>query len=118
MATEIIDAPAIETLEDETTPKPNPRTGQTALTLSLAGIAGFGLTIIIVALGWGVIDGNANGDVIGMLIVAGAFTLILGIGAWAGLVRPWESFDDINEPQYHGHHHDDDHSDDDAEATH
>ncbi|MEQ8673470.1 MAG: hypothetical protein RLP44_12150 [Aggregatilineales bacterium] len=112
MATELIEAPELEAVHDG--PVPNPRTGQTSLTLSLALIAGFGLTVMIIALAWGVVDGNANGDIIGVLLVAGGMTLVSGIAGWAGLTRPWEHFDNINEAQYHGH---EEHHDDDAHIT-
>ena len=110
MATEIVEAPEIST---EDAPKANPRTGQTALTLSFSLLAGTGLTLMIIAIAWGVVDGNANGDIVGILLAGGLGMMVGGIGAWAGLLRPWESFDDINEPHYTGHHHEEDHHDDD-----
>lgn len=119
MATELIEAPEIETASEG--PKPNPRTGQTSLTLTMSLIAGFGLTLMIIALAWGVVDGNANSSAIGIMLVAGGMILVSGIGAWAGIVRPWEHFDDINEPHYHGHAHDahhDDHSEDHEDTAH
>lgn len=116
MATELIEAPELEPVDEG--PKPNPRTGQTSLTLSLSFVAGIGLTIMIVALGWGVVDGNANGDIVGLLVAGGALTLITGIIGWAGLVRPWENFDNINEAHYHGHaHHDDAHHDEEHDDS-
>ena len=119
MATELIEAPELDTTKEG--PQPNPRTGQTSLTLSLSLIAGFGLTVMIIALAWGVVDGNANSDAIGILLVAGGMILVSGIAGWAGVTRPWEHFDDINEAQYHGHAHEehhDDHSEEHEKAAH
>jgi len=75
-----------------------------ALIFGLAMVAGGGLTAMIVALGIGVIRGaEADSTVIGSVFIAGLLLLALGIGAWVGLVRPFDHFDDINVGTYTGH---------------
>lgn len=119
MSTEIIQAPDIASEADEQ-PKANPRTGQNALTLGLSLLAGSGATLMIVALGIGVVSGEGNQNLVGLLLIIGLGILIAGSVAWAGVVQPWANFDDINEPQYFGHHHDEHHDDDEHadEDTH
>lgn len=72
-------------------------------------VAGLGVTLMIVALGVGVIGGStADSNSIGLLFVAGLILFILGAGAWFGVVQPQKSFDDINQPaedEHHGHNH-------------
>lgn len=94
-------------------------THQNALTLGLAMLAGTGLILMISAGGLGVIEGaEADMDIIGLLFTGGLALFISGIVAWAGVVRPWENFDDINVPHYTGHHHDEDHhAEDEADDT-
>lgn len=91
-------------------------TGQNSLTLGLALLAGAGLSLMIVAAALGVIQGDAaDNTLIGALFAAGTLMLLGGVFGWAGVVRPWESFDDINQPMYHGHkHHEDEHQDEDV----
>lgn len=94
----------------------NPRTGNNALTIGFSAIAGLGFFAMMLALATGVIKGeSANSSSIGLLFAAGALLFVAGLAAWLAVVRPWEHFDDINVPKYHGHHHDDDHA---AEADH
>jgi len=84
----------------------------------LAFVSGIGLTLMMVALGIGVIEGNAaNDSLITGLFVGGLLALITGLLAWFFYAQPHKHFDDINEPHYHGHdHHDDaEHTD---EAAH
>ncbi len=101
-----------------TTDKRNPRTGQNSLTISLSGIAGLGVILMVFAAMIGVIEGtSADNTLIGSLFGAGALFLVFGAVGWGGVVRPWENFDDINEPRYHGHHHDDHHGDDESHDT-
>ncbi len=91
-------------------------TGQNSLTISLALLAGLGLTLMIVAAGIGVIQGDsADGELLGLLFVGGIAALVVGGVAWGGVVRPWENFDDINQPLYHGHEHD--HAEEDHAET-
>lgn len=83
-------------------------TGQNTLTVSLAMIAGLGMTLMMVAAGIGVIGGEqADGSTFGLMFVGGLALFVLGLGGWLGVVRPWETFDDINQPHYTGHHHHD-----------
>lgn len=101
-----------------TTDNRNPRTGQNSLTISLSGIAGLGVILMVVAALIGVVEGtSADSTLIGTIFGAGVLLLIAGAVAWGGVVRPWENFDDINEPHYHGHHHDE-HDHDDEAASH
>jgi hypothetical protein len=72
-------------------------------------VAGLGVTLMIVALGVGVIQ-SASSDTnsIGMLFVAGLILFVLGSVAWYGVVQPQKHFDDINQPledEHHGHSH-------------
>ena len=90
------------------TDKSNPRTGNNAMTVGLAAVAGTGFALMAVALAIGVINGNsADEDTIRLIFTGGAALFIVGLIAWGAVVRPWENFDDINVPRYHGHHHDD-----------
>jgi len=76
-----------------------------SLVIGLAMTAGLGLTLMMVALGTGVIQGEAaDSRAIGLLFVTGLALLILGFAGWFGVVRPDKHFDDINVPQYTGHH--------------
>lgn len=75
--------------------------GMTPLTWWLAGLAGTGMTLMIVAAGIGVITGEG----VGLLFVLGALMLIGGGAAWIGYTRPFENFDDINKPLDDGHGH-------------
>ncbi|MBC7869767.1 MAG: hypothetical protein H7Y09_02920 [Chitinophagaceae bacterium] len=81
-------------------------TGQNSLTLGLAMICGLGVTLMIVALGIGVIGANAASSTIGLLFVGGLALFVVGAIAWGGVVQPWTHFDDINVPavdEHHGH---------------
>lgn len=81
-----------------------------AMQVGLSMLGGLGITIMVVAAAMGVIGGeSANADQIGFWVVLGLAMLVTAIIAWAAIVRPFENFDDINEPQYHGHHHDEAH---------
>jgi hypothetical protein len=83
------------------------------VSLGLAFAAGLGLTLCIIALGMGVVDGEANTSAIGLLFVAGILLMALGIIGWFAVVQPYKNFDDINVPKYHGHEHDHHDADDD-----
>jgi hypothetical protein len=88
----------------ETSPSvPNPN-----LVVGLAMAGGLGILLIIVGFLMGVFDPNLNGSIVGVTVLAGLLFLIGAIAAWAGVVRPFDHFDDINVAQYHGHeeHHD------------
>ena len=80
---------------------------------SLALAAGAGLILMMLALAFGVVQGDsANGTVIGVTFVGGLALLVFGIGGWLATVQPFKHFDDINVPQYTGHHeeHHEDHA--------
>ncbi len=73
-------------------------------------IGGVGLTLMTIALGVGVVQGAAaNGSVIAALFWTGVVLLVGATGAWFGIAQPYKHFDDINQPQYHGHEHHDEH---------
>jgi hypothetical protein len=94
-------------------------TGQNALTVSLAMLAGLGMTVMIVAAASGVIDGaSADGAAVGLLFTAGVALLVVGLVAWAAVVRPWENFDDINQPVDSDHHHVVEYSDEEPGEVH
>lgn len=91
------------------TPAPN-----ATLVSGLSMIGGLGITLVIVGFLIGAFDPTVSSGVVGLLIFAGLLILVGAIVAWTGLVRPFDHFDDINVPQYHGHAHDhhDDHAPD------
>ena len=74
-------------------------TGNNAVTLGMAGIAGAGFTLMMIAAAMGVIEGaDADTSTISLLFYGGAALFLSGAIAWGAIVRPWESFDDINIP--------------------
>ncbi len=80
--------------------------------------AGAGLVLMILALGFGVVQGaDANSTVIGLTFAGGLGLLILGIVGWLAAVQPFKNFDDINQPQFTGHH-DSAHAEPHAEEHH
>lgn len=90
--------------------------GLNSITMGFALLAGAGVTLMIVALGIGVIQGTAaDGGLIGLLFGGGLLALLAGAIAWYGVVRPDTHFDDINVPldTGHGHGHDE-HADEHA----
>ncbi len=93
--------------------------GNNSLTLGFSFLAGTGMVLMMTAAGIGVIQGiEANDEIIGFLFVVGAAAFVVGLVTWMGIVQPWASFDDINEPLYHGHHHEeDDHATPELEAS-
>lgn len=104
--------------ETETNTEKTHSTGNNSLTLGFSFLAGTGMVLMMVAAAAGVIQGEAaNSDVIGLLFAAGAGAFVVGLGTWMAIKQPWSSFDDINEPLYHGHHHaEDDHKTPELEA--
>lgn len=95
----------------------------TPLTMGLAMVAGLGLTLMVIALSIGVIQGvAADNNSIGLLFAGGLALLVVGIGGWVAVVQPYKHFDDINVPMDSGHHHDthdEAHAEDhDAHASH
>ncbi len=81
-----------------------PQPSQTQILL-LALTAGAGLILMMLALAIGVVQGEAaDASTIGLTFAGGLALLVLGIGGWLALVKPFQHFDDINEPHYTGHH--------------
>ncbi|HEX2619121.1 MAG TPA: hypothetical protein VHL11_03210 [Phototrophicaceae bacterium] len=79
--------------------------GLTPITLSLAVLAGVGVTLMIFALAIGVSGGENTGGTVGLLFISGLLAMITGSAAWFGVVRPDTHFDDINKPLDGGHGH-------------
>ena len=75
----------------------------------LAMVGGLGITMMIIAATFGVIGGTeldaASTNAVGLIIVGGLLLLIVAIGFWIGLVRPFTNFDDINVPLEPEPHH-------------
>ncbi len=72
-------------------------------------VAGLGVTLMMIALGVGVIQSeSSDNNTVGMLFAAGVILFVLGSVAWYGVVQPQKHFDDINIPaedEHHGHDH-------------
>jgi len=89
---------------DETREQPSQLT-----LINLSMVGGLGITMMIIAATIGVIGGatldEQSTNLIGLAVVAGLLLLIVAIGFWAGLVRPFEEFDDINVPAEADPHH-------------
>lgn len=84
---------------------------QNAITLGFSMLAGLGVVLMMCGAALGVIQGEqADNNTIGLIVLAGALMFISGVGVWLAYVRPWETFDDINQPKYHGHHDHGDHA--------
>jgi hypothetical protein len=92
--------------------KPTQINPQSPVTLGLSMTAGLGLTLMIVALGIGVVQGDsANSTAIGLAFLAGLALLVMGFFGWFGVVQPHKHFDDINVPMEADHHgHDEAHT--------
>jgi uncharacterized membrane protein len=73
------------------------------LQIGLAFVSGVGITLMVVAAAVGVV-GGVESAALGLLFAMGTAMLLTGIIVWFAVVRPDTRFDDINEPQYHGHH--------------
>lgn len=87
--------------------------------LGMSMVAGLGVTLVIVALGIGVVQGEAaDSNTIGLLVAAGAALFILGAIGWFGLTQPHKHFDDINVPKDSGHHGHDEHAAEHTETEH
>lgn len=81
-------------------------TDETVLML-LSMLGGLGIVLMVVALGVGVVWENADSGIIGLIVMVGFGLLVVAIGGWVIVTRPYEDFDDITVANYHGHHHDD-----------
>jgi hypothetical protein len=91
------------------------------IAVGLAFCTGIGLTVMMVAAGIGVVQGeNADGALIGLLFVLGLSLTVVGIIAWFAAIRPDKHFDDINvpAPDDHAEHHDDHQTHEHAVAEH
>jgi hypothetical protein len=90
----------------ENTDRPAP---SRELVIGLALVAGLGMTLMVIALAIGVVEGsNADGSSITILFAAGLALLVSGIIAWVAVVQPEKHFDDITVPapaEPHGHEH-------------
>lgn len=75
----------------------------------LAMVGGVGMTLMIVAAGIGVVLPDADSSLVALFVVLGVGLLIASVGGWVIATRPYENFDDITVPQYHGHHHEEAH---------
>ncbi|PJF28214.1 MAG: hypothetical protein CUN53_01165 [Phototrophicales bacterium] len=86
------------------------------LTFGMALTGGIGLVLMIVALGIGVVQGESgNTGAVGLLFLGGLVLLIIGVGAWIAVTRPFAHFDDITQPKDTGHGHgSDDHHEPEA----
>jgi len=92
-----------------------------SLIRGLAMVGGLGLTLIVIALGFGVVGGEqANSNLVGLGVLSGALILLVAIVAWFGVVQPHKHFDDINQPleDDHGHGHAEDAHAEDLQAAH
>ena len=68
-------------------------------------IAGLGVTLIVLALGIGVVQGSAaDSSTVGITFISGIGLFILGAVGWFGLTQPQRHFDDINQPLDDGSH--------------
>jgi hypothetical protein len=85
----------------------------------LAMLGGLGLTFMIVAAGIGVLNlQDMDSSFVGMIVAIGFGLLVTSIGGWAIATRPFEHFDDITVPQYHGHHHEEVHAEVHTDEAH
>jgi ABC-type nickel/cobalt efflux system permease component RcnA len=79
------------------------------IAFGLSLVAGGGLVLMMIALGVGVVNtAAADGGLVGTLFITGLLLLITGIGAWIAYTRPFDHFDDIEQPKDAGHGHDHD----------
>jgi ABC-type nickel/cobalt efflux system permease component RcnA len=84
----------------KTTKTDNPMSFGMALT------GGIGLALMIVALGMGVVQGeNSDTGAVSLLFLGGLLLLVIGVGAWVAVTRPFAHFDDITQPKDTGHGH-------------
>ena len=69
------------------------------LVVWLAIIGGIGMTLVMIALGMGVILGEAaSGGIVAALFWTGLIGLLGATGGWYAVVQPHKHFDDINQP--------------------
>jgi hypothetical protein len=89
---------------------PQPQAASKSVLTGIAMIGGLGITLMMLALGIGVVLPDAP-SVIGLVVALGVGLLITSIAGWIIATRPYEHFDDITVAQYHGHHHEEESSD-------
>lgn len=95
-----------------------PETKNEQLLAWMSALGGAGIVAIVVALGLGVVNPQADSSAIGIAVLFGFALLVTAIGGWVVIEQPHKDFDDINVPQYHGHHgHADEHHDDETHDT-
>jgi hypothetical protein len=83
--------------------------------LGMSMLAGLGVTLIVLALSIGVVQGNAaDGNAIGLTFAIGVGLFVFGAGGWYALTQPQRHFDDINVPLDDGHHGHEAHSEEHA----
>lgn len=85
--------------------------------IGLAMVGGIGMTLMIVAAGYGVVMTEDHSNIVFLAVVLGVGLLIASIGGWVIATRPFENFDDITVAQYHGHHHEEHHEEGQTEAA-
>jgi hypothetical protein len=67
--------------------------------------AGIGFILMMLALGFGVVQGSAaNGQAVGMGFAIGLALFVIGVIGWVAVVQPFKNFDDINIPKEAGNH--------------
>ncbi len=71
-----------------------------ALSVTFAFVAGAGVTLLILVGAIGVIQGEADGNLMGVLFAIGVALILVGGITWAGIVRPWEEFPSVTEGFY------------------
>jgi hypothetical protein len=81
-------------------------------------VAGAGVTLMVLALGIGAVQGAAaDSSAIGLAFAGGLVLLVLGSVAWFAIAQPQKHFDDINVPAADEHHGHDSHADEHALAV-
>ena len=69
----------------------------------LAYLTGLGIAIAMAALLLTALGTIENDNITISLLLVGLAMIVLGIGGWLIMVRPWEKFDDLKTPHYTGH---------------
>lgn len=68
-------------------------------------VGGLGITMIVIALGAGVVVPDADNNFVGLVVLTGLVCLLGAIGGWLAVAQPYRHFDDINVPAEEDHHH-------------
>jgi len=69
----------------------------------LAYLTGLGIAVAVAALLLTALGTIENDNITVSLLLVGLALVILGVGGWLILLRPWEKFDDLKTPYYVGH---------------